>query len=402
MRLTAAAARSLMVTSLGLGERSPAPAEKADLLTAIRRMGALQIDTINVVARSPYLVLFTRLGPYDSRWLDELLAEGEVFEYWAHEASFLPREDYPLFRRLQIDRGGWMRHWIGEHPDVIARVLEHVRERGATRSADFVRTDGKAGGWWSWKPEKRALEALFATGDLMVSRRQSFQRVYDLRERVRPDWSDGDTPTFEEVQRTLALRAVRCLGVTTARWVPDYFRMRDKADVPALLERLADERHLRVVSVEGWPAPAYVHRDNWALAERAADGDLSPTLTTLLSPFDPLVWHRERVRDTFGFDFKIECYTPAAQRRYGYYLLPILHRGALVGRLDAKAHRKEGRFELRALYLEPGVEPTAALADAVGHAIAECAAWHGTPEVEIVRSELPGLGAANKSLQGVL
>lgn len=394
MELTQAAARGLMVTSLGLGERPQQPAAKADVLSAIRRMGALQIDTINVVARSPYLVLFARLGRYDPRWLDELLAEGEVFEYWAHEASFLPREDYPLFRRLQLDRGDWMRHWIGEHPDVTARVLEHVRERGVTRSADFVRTDGKGGGWWSWKPEKRVLEALFATGDLMVARRQSFQRVYDLRERVRPDWSDEGAPTAEDVQRTLALRAVRCLGVTTARWVPDYFRMRDKADVPALLERLVAEGELRSVSVEGWPAPAYVHVDNWALAERAAAGELHPSLTTLLSPFDPLVWHRGRVREAYGFDFKIECYTPAPQRKYGYFLLPILHRGALVGRLDAKAHRKEGRFEVRALYLEPGVEPTAALAEAVGRSIAECASWHETPEVEIVRSELPGLEGA--------
>lgn len=396
MELTAAAARALMVASLGLDERAPEPARKDDVLAVVRRIGALQIDTINVVARAPYFALYSRLGAYDPRWLDELLADGEVFEYWAHEASFLPREDFHLFRRLQLDRRGWVLRWIGDNPEVSERVLEHVRARGPARSADFARTDGRGSGWWDWKPEKRALEALFATGDLMVARRQSFQRVYDLRERLRPDWSDDAVRTAEEVRRALALRAIRCLGVATARWVADYFRLA-KDGIPELLEELVRTGELRTARVEGWPAPAYVHSTNWALAERSASGDVRPTLTTLLSPFDPLVWHRERVRDALGFDYKIECYTPAPLRKYGYFVLPILHRGALVGRLDAKAHRREGRFEVRSLYLEPGVVISDLLAEEVGEAIAECAAWHGTPAVEIVGSG-PALPRCSRAL----
>jgi uncharacterized protein YcaQ len=167
-----------------------------------------------------------------------------------------------------------------------------------------------------------------------------------------------------------------------------------KERVGVLLADLAAEGELREVEVEGWPAPAYVHPARLDLAERAAAGDLRPSLTTLLSPFDPLVWHRERASAVFDFDYKIECYTPAPARKYGYFVLPILHRGELVGRLDAKAHRREGRFEVRALYLEPGVVASDLLVREVGAALAECADWHGTPSVEVATSEPTELAPA--------
>jgi uncharacterized protein YcaQ len=157
-------------------------------------MGALQIDTINVVARSPYLVLWSRLGAYDPKWLDELLTEGAIFEYWSHEACFLPVEDFALYRHrmLNAESLGWKysRAWVEAHRAEIERLLEYIRERGPVRSIDFERRDGKAGGWWEWKTEKRALETLFTAGELMIARRQNFQRVYDLRERVLPSWDD--------------------------------------------------------------------------------------------------------------------------------------------------------------------------------------------------------------------
>jgi len=395
IRLTREGARALLLAAQGLDARPRRRATKADVLAAIRRMGVLQIDTIQVVARSPYLVLWSRLGDYEPRWLEELLAEGALFEYWAHEACFLPVESYPLFRHRMMDAGsmGWKySRALMEKRDEVERLLETIRERGPVRSADFERTDGKAGGWWEWKPEKRMLESLFTAGELMIARRENFQRVYDLRERVLPGWDDAHLPPRDEVDRALVLDSVRALGVARGRWVADYFRM-PKRGTPQVAERLADEGALLRVEVEGWTGPAYLHPDHRETAERAAAGEIRPRLTTVLSPFDPLVWDRARGSELFGFDYRLECYTPAPKRRYGYFVLPVLRRGALVARLDPKAHRREGVFEVRALYLEPGVRVTRGLVDDLARALRECASWHGTPEVAVRASDPPELGA---------
>ena len=380
-----------MIAAQGLDKRPRRAATKQDVLRAIRRMCVLQIDTIHVVARSPYLVLWSRLGDYEPCWLDELLAEGAIFEYWSHEACFLPVEDYPFYRHRMIAPHslGWKysREWIAAHRLEVDRLLALVRERGAVRSTDFVRTDGKRGGWWEWKPEKRALEMLFTAGELMIARRDKFQRIYDLRERVLPDWDDARLPSQEETDRTLALKATRALGITRASWVADYFRSNKRATA-ALVRALADEGLLLRVRVEGWDEEAYVHPDNLKMIEAATTGKLRPELTTLLSPFDPLVWDRARARAMFDFDYRLECYTPAPKRIYGYFTLPILRRGALIGRLDAKAHRKEKYFEVKALYLERGVALSDELAMDVAASLLECAAWHQTPEV-IVRETKP-------------
>lgn len=394
LRLSTNAARTLFLAAQGLDRRPRRRAAKVDVLAAIRRMGALQIDTISVVARSPYLVLWTRLGDYEPRWLDALLAEGRIFEYWAHEACFLPVEAYPLFRTRMLDRS-WMRwrysHAVMEkHAAEAERLLRHIREQGPVRSADFERPDRGGGGWWGWKTEKRILESLFTAGELMIARREGFQRVYDLRERVLPGWDDADLPSAGEAQRALALQAVRALGVAKAKWVADYFRMAKK-ETPRLVRELADEGALETVEVEGWKEPGYLHPEHRTLAESAAAGRVKPVLTTLLSPFDPVVWDRARASELFGFDYRLECYTPAPRRVYGYFTLPILRRGALIGRLDPKAHRRDGVFEVKALYLEPGVRATQALVADVARAIRECAAWHGTPTVVVRRTDPPAL-----------
>jgi uncharacterized protein YcaQ len=261
------------------------------------------------------------------------------------------------------------------------------------RSADFARTDGKKGVWWDWKVEKMALEMLFATGDLMIARRERFQRVYDLRERVLPQWHDTQVPSLPDMRRTLALKAVRALGITPARLVGDYFRT-DRRTTAAVVRELADERRLITAEVEGWQEPAYIHPDNLPIAQAAAAGDLVPSRTTLLSPFDPVVWDRTRALELFGFEYRIECYTPAPKRRYGYFTLPILHRGRLVGRLDPKAHRKERLFEVKALHLEPGVPVTDELTRDLAAALRACAAWHGTPQVVVRHSDPPELAEA--------
>jgi uncharacterized protein YcaQ len=336
------------------------------------------------------------LGAYEPRWLDELLAEGAIFEYWAHEASFLPVEDYRLYRHrmLAAEAMGWKysSSWVEAHRKEVEQLLKHIRAHGAVRAADFERTDGKAGGWWEWKMEKRALESLFTAGELMIARRHNFQRVYDLRERVLPGWNDDQLPSPEEVRRELAFKAVRALGITTARFASDYFRT-NKRETLTVVNALAEEGAILSVEVEGWKEPAFVHPENAALLRAASAGKIKPGLTTLLSPFDPLVWDRERARAMFGFDYRLECYTPEPKRRYGYFTLPLLRRGALVGRLDAKAHRKEGIFEIKSLYLEPGVRASIDLIKDVAGAISECALWHQTPTVRVLKSDPPALAS---------
>ncbi|HSJ25631.1 MAG TPA: crosslink repair DNA glycosylase YcaQ family protein [Longimicrobiales bacterium] len=388
IRLTADAARLVHVAAQGLDRRPDGPVTKHDVLEAVRRMAVLQLDTIHVVARSPYLVLFSRLNQYEPCWLDELLAEGALFEYWAHEASLLPREDYGLLRhRMLAPEGmGWKyrTEWVAENRHHMDRVLEHVRRNGAVRSADFERQDDAASAWWGWKPEKRALEYLLTAGELMVARRERFQRVYDLRERVHTGWHDDMLPDPHEAQRQLVLRAVHALGVTQVRWVADYYRM-NRRTTPAMVRELVADGELLPAHVDGWEDDVVIHPAHLDRADAAAAGSLEATRTTLLSPFDPLVWDRQRARVMFGFDYRLECYTPAAKRRWGYFVLPILSRGELVGRADIKAHRRTGAFEVKALYVEEHVMPSAELLADIAAALQEAAAWHGTPRVRLGR-----------------
>jgi uncharacterized protein len=393
------AARALHLAAQGMLLARRARATKADVLAAIRRMGVLQIDTINVVARSPYLVLWSRLGDYDPAWLDQLLAEGRLFEYWAHEACFVPIEDYGLYRHRMLDPGtmGWKSgaSWMKGHAEQVDRVLEHIRINGPVRAADFERTDGKSGGWWEWKPEKRSLEALFTAGKVMVARRQNFQRVYDLAERVLPGWDDSRAPSMDEVRREFVLRAVKALGLARAAWIPDYHRSRPPHLGP---QALADQGLLLRARVEGWKDPVFVHPDHADLLGAAAEGRLNPTLTALLSPFDPIVWDRRRALELFGFDYRLECYTPLEKRRHGYFTLPMLRRGRLIGRIDAKAHRAAGVFELKSVALDAGVRPSERLLRDLAAAAGRCARWHGCPVVTVGRGDPEAVAAGLHAL----
>lgn len=389
--LSQEAVRGLIIAAQGLHNDPQPSASKKAVRSIIRQMHVLQIDTIHVVARSPYLVLWSRLGDYQPRWLDDLLAEGRLFEYWSHAACFLPIEDYPLYHA-----GSWIvdrnkpRKWLDEHPAVTETVLNHIRANGGARSSDFERTDGQKGGWWNWKEEKIALEYLFYAGDLMVRKRHNFQRIYDLRERVLPDYDKLPDVSRTEAHDQFVLNTVQALGVTKAEWIADYFRLK-KAEVNAAVKRLEKQDRLLTVAVEGWQTPGYFHPDNRKGVEAAARGNIPRSKTTFLSPFDPLVWDRRRALELFNFDYKIEVYTPAPKRKYGYFTLPILYNNALIGRLDPKAHRKEGIFEVRALHLEPGVVVDDALVTEVKSALQACAAWHKTPQVIVREASEPGL-----------
>lgn len=395
MMLSLQGARALHLAAQGMLRAPRRKAVKADVLAAIRRMGMLQIDTISVVARSPYLVLWSRLGDYPMAWLEELLAEGALFEYWAHEACFVPIEDYGLYRHRMLDPDamGWKYSaaWMRDRKDEVEAVLAHIRANGPTRSSDFERSDGQSGGWWQWKPEKRSLEVLFTSGALMIARRHNFQRVYDLAERVHPAWNDAMMPSMAATRRQFALHTVQALGICKADWIPDYHRTRRPHADP---EQLVAEGALLRARVAGWEQPVYIHPANEALARQAAQGELASSLCSVLSPFDPIVWDRRRALELFGFDYRLECYTPAARRRYGYFCLPLLRRGALVGRVDAKAHRQAGRFELKSLQLEPGVRVSERLCSDLALALRRCARWHGCGEIEIGHTVPAGFGDA--------
>jgi uncharacterized protein len=387
------AVRGLMIAAQGLDDHPrPRPTKKA-VRSIIRQMHVLQIDTINVIARSPYLVLWSRLGDYNPRWLDDLLAEGALFEYWSHAACFLPIEEYPLYRHLYDSwLGGRARKWLDENSAVAETVLNHIRTHGETRSSDFERTDGQKTNWFNWKEEKIALEYLFYAGELMVRKRHNFQRIYDLRERVLASLDKLADISPADAHDQFVLNTIQALGVTKAEWIADYFRL-SKTDVNAALKRLAQQDRLMTVEVEGWNVSAYIHPGDRKHVEAAAAerGEIPRSKTTFLSPFDPLVWDRKRALDLFNFDYKIEVYTPAPKRKYGYFTLPILYNNALIGRIDPKAHRKEGIFEVRALHLEPGVVVDDALVAEVKSALRACAAWHKTPQVVVRDATKPGL-----------
>jgi uncharacterized protein YcaQ len=327
--------------------------------------------------------------------LEDALAQGQLFETWAHEACFAPRTDLLLHRSYNRSA---RRHWglasaaqsQSEQRPHLDKLLAHIRTNGPVKSSDFKRNDSRASAWWGWKDEKRWLEALFASGELMVTRRENFHRVYDLTERVAPNALDaeakGAAPSDAQVRGSWIEKAVAALGITQARWISDYFRIKPRLR-DADLDALVDAGVLLRVAVDGWAASAYVHPSNKTLLAKAAAGKLLATYTALLSPFDPVVWDRERASTLFDFDYRLECYTPEPKRVHGYFVLPILCCGELIGRLDAKAHRAQGVFEVKALSAQPGMRWTDVQVAAVAGAICHFAAWHGTPLVQVAQAQ---------------
>ncbi|EKY3232737.1 YcaQ family DNA glycosylase [Cronobacter malonaticus] len=384
VHLSLRAARHLHLAAQGLLKKPTRRARPADILATITRMSLLQIDTINIVARSPYLVLFSRLGSYPGRWLDEALARGELMEYWAHEACFLPRSDFPLFRHrmLKPENMGWKYRaaWMEEHAQEIGELMAFIERNGPVRSADFEHPRKGASGWWEWKPHKKHLEGLFTAGQVMVVERRNFQRVYDLTTRVLPEWDDSlHLIDQAQAEAQMLANSARSLGIFRSAWLADYYRLRNVAIGP-LLQAWQEEGVVVPVDVETL-GPMWLHHALLPLLERAVAGKLTATHSAVLSPFDPVVWDRRRAEDFFNFSYRLECYTPAPKRKYGYFVLPLLHKGALVGRMDAKMHRLQGSLEVIALYAEEGVSFTAGVIAGLRQAIADFAAWQGATRV---------------------
>lgn len=408
--LTTDEARALATVAQRL-DRRPAPVRdrttvKARLLATIRALGCVQLDTISVIARSHETVLWSRLGRYDPALLAELHhPDGALFEYWAHAAAIAPIESFPFYRRAMEayrSRNEAPGTWAAEHAATVERVLAVVRERGPVSSRDFARPDGPRPGpwaWWGGKPDRRALDHLWSRGDLMVLRRDGFERVYDLAERILPGATAALPPPEADQRRHFVGRALAALGVATPRWVADYFRMGSRPHVTptaAALELAAMEREglARRADVPGVAEPVWLDATLLPRLAELRAGRGRPTLTTLLSPFDSLVWHRGRSEALFGFSYRLESYTPAHRRVYGYYTLPILHRGRLVGRVDPSYDRRGRVLTAKVVHLEPSVRPTPPLVAALAGSLRDLAGFLGGNDVRVLAGDPPGIVTA--------
>lgn len=331
-------------------------------------------------------MLFSRLGNYPAQWLDESLARGELMEYWAHEACFMPRSDFRLIRHRMLapEKMGWKYKdaWMQEHEAEIAQLIQHIHDKGPVRSADFEHPRKGASGWWEWKPHKRHLEGLFTAGKVMVIERRNFQRVYDLTHRVMPDWDDErDFVSQTEAEIIMLDNSARSLGIFREQWLADYYRLKRPA-LAAWREARAEQQQIIAVHVEKL-GNLWLHDDLLPLLERALAGKLTATHSAVLSPFDPVVWDRKRAEQLFDFSYRLECYTPAPKRQYGYFVLPLLHRGQLVGRMDAKMHRQTGILEVISLWLQEGIKPTTTLQKGLRQAITDFANWQQATRVTL-------------------
>lgn len=392
-RLSAAAARRIALAAQGFAEPRPTGRVTArHLRRVLDRVGLLQLDSVNVFCRSHYLPMFARLGPYPRDLLDTLTAHTagkvrrEMFEYWAHEASLLPVEVQPLLRwrmaRAEAEMWPGVRRIGREKPQLLDDIMTAIEQDGPIRASQtgIEPIDPRPGHMWNWHDGKIALEYLFYTGRVTAARRVNFERYYDLPERVLPaEVLATPTPERADAERELIRIAARCHGVGTRQDLRDYFRMSDASTKQAVAE-LVESNELLPVTVEGWPAPAYL----WHEARRPR----RVAARALLSPFDSLVWFRPRTERIFGFRYRIEIYTPAAKRMYGYYVLPILLGDELVGRVDLKSDRQAGVLRVQSAHVEPGHEP-GYVAEQLNEELKLTASWLGLDGVAIApRGEL--------------
>jgi uncharacterized protein len=402
-KLSNAAARRIALAAQGFDRRRPArPPSVNRIVRLVEQLGVLQLDSVNVFLRAHYMPVFSRLGPYDRERLDRIAGHGEgridrrLIEYWAHEASLIPLELHPLlrWRMADVDAEAWgsISRVAREHPDVVAQTLELVAEQGPIRARDTgaVRPPPVTGRMWNWHQGKVALEHLFFTGQVAAARRINFERRYDIAERVIPaEIRKRPTPTRADAQRELVRVAARALGVAAEPDLGDYFRL-PRRDSKARVEELVAAGELVPVTVEGWNTPAYLWHD--ARRPRKLDA------RALLSPFDSLIWFRQRTERLFGFRYRIEIYTPAAKRVYGYYVLPFLLGESLVARVDLKSDRGRGALLVQGAFAEPGVD-LERVAGELAAELREVADWLELDELVVARRGdlAKALGAACQS-----
>ncbi|HUO46903.1 MAG TPA: crosslink repair DNA glycosylase YcaQ family protein [Acidimicrobiia bacterium] len=378
-RLTLPQARRIALAAQGFAD--PRPQGKIDvrhLRRVMDRIGVVQLDSVNVVARAHYLPFFARLGNYPVGLLDRMAWSDKrsLIEYWAHMAALIPVEDWPLFRHRMKRQHVWrdVGQFLEANPEGVVEIMDQIRKLGPVRPADLDdHHDTGRGPWWDWSFAKTALEWLFYKGELTVPKRVNFVRYYDLPERVLPATVLTTELAEEEQRRELLRRALRHCGVGTLSDLADYYRQLNAPCVPLLRDLVAAGEAIEA-EVEGWKEKAYL--DPSAPIPRRVDG------VALLCPFDPVVWYRPRTERLFDFHYRIEIYTPPAKRIYGYYVFPILFDGELVGRIDLKADRQAGVLRARGSYVERGQDPTR-LAPPLAQELRTMASWLGLSEVAV-------------------
>jgi uncharacterized protein YcaQ len=400
LHLTAAAARRIAMAAQGFDRPRPArPPSVNQIAALIGRLGVLQLDSVNVFSRAHYMPVFSRLGAYDRSRLDRIAGHGtgridrRLVEYWAHEASLIPIESHPLlrWRMADVNREAWgsISRIARDQPELVAETLALVAERGPIRARDTgaVRRPPRPGHMWNWHDGKVALEHLFFTGQVGAARRVNFERLYDTIDRVlSAEILEQPTPSTADAQRQLVRIAAGALGVATEPDLGDYFRL-PRSDSKERVAELAAARELIPVDVDDWGARAYL----WPAARRPR----KLHARALLSPFDSLIWFRQRTERLFGFRYRIEIYTPAAKRVHGYYVLPFLLGDALVARVDLKSDRQRRALLVQGAFAEAGVD-TAQVAAGLAAELRLVADWLGLERVSVTgRGDLaPALEAA--------
>jgi uncharacterized protein len=393
LSLSVAQARRIGLAAQGLADPRPqGRVDRRHLRRVFDRVGLIQIDSVNVLVRSQELPVFARLGSHPRELLPRAAADGELFEYWGHEASLIPVEHHPLYRwkMARAAQGAWrsVARMNEERPGYVESIYQMVVERGPVVAGDLSQRTAPKGTWWDWDHAKVALEWLFYSGRVTARRRvNDFARLYDLPERMlSPAVLALPTPPEADARKALLVQAARSLGVATLRDLANYHRQLVPVCRP-LMPELVEDGRLVPVTVEGWREPAYLHPEvklpRWVRAR------------ALLSPFDSLVWERPRVEQLFGFHYRIEIYTPAPKRRFGYYVLPFLLGDEIIGRVDLKADRAASALLVRGAYLEPGV-PDGLAAEELAEELALMAGWLGLERIVVEgRGELaPALQAA--------
>lgn len=393
LTMTRDEARVLSVIAQRLDRRPRGKAKKADVLEMIQHLGCVQLDTISVVARSHETVLWSRLGAFDPDWVWQLYTpDRQLFEYWAHAAAMVPVASFPYFKpamALRADAGHEYGQWLLENAETANLVLGAIAEQGAVTSRSFDRPDGPRPADWAWyggKPTKQALDVLWTTGRITIAERKGFERSFDLIERVIPGEYREVCVSPEEQRRFLASSSIRALGVATPKWAADYFRTGAKphlnaAGMASELDVMSRGGFAIPLDIDGFKEKAWLDPAMLPVLDAVRAGKAKPTLTTLLSPFDSLIWHRERALTLFDYDYRVEFYTPEPKRIYGYYSLTILHRGKIVGRTDLHYRRKERLLTIKSLHLELGVRQSDALADAIAAAILDYLRFLGGGEI---------------------
>lgn len=396
--LRRADARRIALAAQGFARPRPDAVGTRQITGALQRMRILQIDSVNVFSRSHYMPLFARLGPYDPALLDKLAfsRRPKWVESWAHVASLVSVDDWPLlqFRRDELRAKYERDAWAEANQPLLRWLRDELADRGPLRPAEIEHDarSGSRGSWWGWDDVKNGLERLWLFGDVAIAGRRGFERRYALVSEVLPPSALETSVPRAEAIRELVRRAAIAYGVATAADLADYWRIRDRPAVMAGIRDLVDAGELIPVSVEGWqvagrPAKAWLHRD--AARPRKVD------TAAILTPFDPVVWFRDRAERLFDFDYRIEIYTPAPQRRFGYYSLPVLVGDDVVGRIDLKADRASRALRVQSAWWERGAPSNAA--ERVAAELLTAARWQGLDRVTVSR-----WGDAAEDLAGAL